>query len=43
MTEQILSFIDFENTFTSIPLNILNIEPKENSDINELKNFNANI
>jgi len=38
-----LPFIDFENAFISISLNILNIEPKEDSDIDESKKFNIDI
>ncbi len=35
--------IDFENVFISIPLNILDIEPKEDSEIDESEEFNADI
>ena len=38
-----LSFIDFGNVFISISLNILDIEPKEDSDINESEEFNIDI
>ena len=35
--------IDFKNTFISIFLNIFDIEPKEDSDINKSEEFNADI
>ncbi len=35
--------INFGNIFVSIPLDILDIEAEEDSDINELENFNINI
>jgi len=35
--------IDFKNTFISIFLNIFDIEPKEDSDIDKSKNININI
>ena len=38
-----LSPIDFGNAFISIPLNISDIEPKEDSDTNELEEFNTDI
>jgi len=38
-----LFFINFGNVFISIFINILNIELKEDLDINESKNFNADI
>ncbi len=38
-----LSFIDFENVFISTALNISNIESKEDSDINESKEFNTDV
>ncbi len=43
MVKRILFFIDFESVFISIPLNILDIELKEDLDIDELENFNVNI
>ncbi len=43
MIERILFSIDFENAFILISLNILNIEVEENSDIDELKNFNVGV
>ncbi len=43
MIKRILFFFDFENTFISISLNILNIELKKESDINESENFNIDI
>ncbi len=43
MIERILSFIDFKNVFISISLNTLNIELKEDSDIDESKEFNTDI
>jgi len=41
ITKQMLSSIDFENAFISIPLNISDIEPKEDSNANESKEFNT--
>ncbi len=38
-----LSFIDFGNAFTLIPLNTLDIESEEDSDTDKSKEFNANI
>ncbi len=38
-----LFFIDFGNTFISISLNVLNIESKEDLDINESKKINIDI
>jgi len=35
--------IDFGNAFISILLNILDIELEENSDTDELENFNTGI
>jgi len=35
--------IDFENVFISTPLNISDIELKEDSDTDELENFNISI
>ncbi len=43
MVERILFLIDFKNVFISIPLNILDIESKEDSDTNESEEFNAGI
>ncbi len=44
MTERILLSINFENTFILISLNISDIEPEEeDSDIDELENFNIDI
>ncbi len=43
MIKQILLFINFGNIFVSIPLNISDIEIEEDSDINELENFNIDI
>ncbi len=43
MAERMPLSIDFGNVFTLISLNILNIELKEDSDINESENFNANV
>ena len=36
-------FINFENIFVLILLDILDIEAKENSDIDELENFNTDV
>ncbi len=38
-----LSPIDFGNVFILIPLNISNIELKEDSNIDELKEFNVGV
>ncbi len=38
-----LFLINFKNIFVSIPLDISNIEAKEDSDIDESKNFNIDI
>jgi len=38
-----LFFIDFKNIFISMPWNISNIELKEDSDTDKLKNFNVDI
>ncbi len=38
-----LLFINFENAFVLISLNISNIELEEDSDINESENFNVSI
>jgi len=38
-----LFLINFGNIFISIPLDILNIEAEEDSDINESENFNIDI
>ncbi len=43
MIERILSSINFKNVFISIPLNILDIELEEDSDINESEEFNTDI
>ena len=42
MIKRTLLSIDFGNVFTTIPLNILNIELKEDLNIKELKFFNIN-
>ncbi len=41
--EQILLSIDFGNIFILISLNASDIELKEDSNIDKLKNFNINI
>ncbi len=38
-----LSFINFENTFILISLNILNIELEEDLDIDKSEKFNIDI
>ncbi len=38
-----LLLFDFENVFISISLNAFNIEIKEDSDIDDSKNFNIGI
>ncbi len=38
-----LSSIDFENAFTSIPLNTSNIELKEDSNTDESEEFNTDV
>ncbi len=43
MIEQMLFFIDFKNVFILIFLNVLDIELKEDSDTDELKEFNINV
>ncbi len=43
MAKQMLPFIDFGNVFTLIPLNTLNIELKEDSDINESEKLNPGV
>ena len=43
MIERILSSIDFKSVFTSISLNILDIELEEDSDIDESEEFNADV
>ncbi len=43
MIKQILLSIDFGNIFILILLNILNIELEEDSNIDELENFNVDI
>ncbi len=43
MIKRILSFIDFENAFILILLNISDIELKEDLNIEELENFNVNV
>ncbi len=43
MVERMLPPIDFGNVFTSIPLNVLNIELKENSDTDESEELNIDI
>ncbi len=41
--ERMLFLIDFGNVFILIPLNILNIEQKEDLDTDESENFNVDI
>ncbi len=43
MIERMLFPIDFKNVFISIFLNVLDIEPEEDSDIDESEEFNVNI
>ncbi len=43
MIKRILLSFDFGNVFISIPLDISDIEIEEDSDINELENFNVDI
>ncbi len=43
MAKRISFLINFGDIFISIFLNISDIEAEEDSDINELKNFNASI
>ncbi len=43
ITERTLLSFNFKNTFISIPLNVFNIEAEEESDIDELENFNTDI
>ncbi len=43
MVERTLLSIDFGNVFISILLNVLNIELKEDSNIDKPKNFNVDI
>ncbi len=43
MTEQMPLSFDFRNAFISISLNVFDIEAEEDSDINELQNFNVDI
>ncbi len=43
MIERMLPFIDFRNIFISILLNTLDIESEEDSNIDESKEFNADI
>jgi len=43
MAEQMLPFIDFGNAFILISLNILDIELKEDSNIDESEKFNINV
>ncbi len=43
MIERILPPIDFGNIFISVPLNTSDIEPEEDSDIDESKEFNISI
>ncbi len=43
MIERISLSLDFGNVFVSIFLNISDIETKEDSDTNSLKNFNIDI
>ncbi len=43
MTKQLLFPFDFGNAFISIPLNTLNIESEEESDIDESEELNTNI
>ncbi len=41
--KKMLSLIDFGNAFTSVSLNVSNIEPEENSDIDKSEEFNIDI
>ncbi len=43
MIEQMIPSIDFENTFISISLNVLDIEPEKETDIDKLEEFNTDI
>ncbi len=43
IAERILSPINFENAFILVPLNVSDIELKEDSDINKLEEFNTDI
>ena len=43
MIDRMIPPIDFENVFISTALNISNIESKEDSDINESKEFNTDV
>ncbi len=43
MAEQMLSPIDFGNVFTLVFLNASDIEPEEDSDTDESKEFNADV
>ncbi len=43
MIEQIPLFINLRNAFISISLDILDIKVEEDSNTNELENFNADI
>ncbi len=43
MAEQILFSINFRNTFISISRNILDIESKEDLNIDKSENFNTNV
>ncbi len=43
MTKRILLPINLENAFILIPLDILDIELKEDSDTDESENFNVSI
>jgi len=38
-----LFFIDFENVFISVSLNVLDIEPEEDLDIDESEEFNTGV
>ncbi len=43
MIKRILFPIDFKNVFILVSLNASDIEPKEDSDTNELEEFNINV
>ena len=41
--KQILPILNHNNAFISIPLNVSNIEPKEESNIDESEEFNTRV
>ncbi len=43
MIKRMLFFIDFENVFISVSLNVLDIEPEEDLDIDESEEFNTGV